>query len=78
MHIFAFRAALAAALMTGAGSGTAFAQAASGHWAWKTAPQAGPRAPFPAPKRIWVVDAVADRDCATMRAHEADCMKAAG
>jgi len=63
------RAAAAAALMVGAGSGAAFAQTSTGHWEWKSVPNFGPRAPFQAPKRVWIADPhpTADCDCMKMR-----------
>ncbi|MDF0490514.1 hypothetical protein PX554_20490 [Sphingomonas sp. H39-1-10] len=78
-------AAIAVALSTFAITAPAFAQdaptaSARGHYEWRQSPNYGPRAPFTAPRRVWVSDAtqVASCDCDMMKMSTtgaADCMK---
>lgn len=78
-------AAIAVALSTFAITAPVFAQDAStsgarGHYEWRQSPNYGPRAPFTAPRRVWVPDApqVASCDCDMMKMSStdaADCMK---
>ncbi|WP_454885397.1 hypothetical protein [Sphingomonas oryzagri] len=73
-------AAVSAALSLVAGANVAVAQtsatASTGHYEWRAAPQVGPRAPFAAPRRVWVSAGgqVASCDCAMMKANASDCM----
>lgn len=75
-------AAIAVALSSFAVVSPAFAQdapapSAQGHYEWRQSPNYGPRAPFTAPRRVWVPDAprVASCDCAMMQGNAADCMR---
>lgn len=77
-------AAIAVALSTFAVASPALAQdapaaSAQGHYEWRQSPNYGPRAPFTAPRRVWVPDApqMASCDCTMMQANATDCMRGA-
>ena len=80
MTKYIFRAATLAVLALGAASTAAFAadsgQPMGGHYEWRQVPQAGPKAPLTAPRRVWVPDAqqLANCDCDMMKMSAADCM----
>ena len=71
-----FAAALAAVVSLPVTAQAVDQNSLSGHYEWLATPQAGPRTPLAAPRRLWVPDGshVADCDCAMMKAHASDCM----
>lgn len=73
-------AAFAVIAVASAATSAIAGEPTGGHYEWRSAPQMGPRAPFQAPRRVWVPDQAqtARCDCTMMKMSAADCMKNMG
>lgn len=70
MKLFVFAALSAISTMSIAGVEPHAATNGGGHWEWQSTTSYGPRAPLPAPHRVWVADSPAHASTSTSPAHD--------